>query len=322
MDEQKEAAVLSEDEIAENVFNAHEELSAEKENSEEKSSAPEPTTEDESKKSEDESEDSLKTPEESDKKDDESEATNKDQMFRKGYNEAKTKLEKRIEELKSQVVDVEKLKEFERVTSSPEYIRASMKAQGYTDDAINNRLKEAGHNVIGDDDLVNVVYKKLGVNPAQLDDNTKAVLSDVVKVAEAISEYKLGRTIPEAIKPLQDRLMQQDAKDGASQAIKSIKSTVEKENILDYKEEVEPILSKWLDENPKATQEDFVDYFRQVNHELAIKKLSTKGRKLERDEKKQSLRTSKEGTLPFSKDAMTGNFDDDFDRVADALGVK
>ena len=322
VNEPKEAEVLNEDQIADKVFDAHEEQKAENENSEEKSSAPEETTEDESKESEDAGDDQPKTPEASDDKDKESEGSSSDKLFRKAYNEAKAKFDKQVEELKTRVVDSDKLNEFERVTSSPEYIRASMKAQGYTDDAINNRLKESGHTVIGDDDLVSVVYKKLGVNPTQLDDQTKAILSDVVKVAEVISEYKLGRSLPESLKPLQEKLMQQEAKDTAIQSVKSIKSTVEAEKILDYATEVEPLLHKWLDENPKSTQEEFKNYFYKINHELAIKKLSTKGRKAERDEKKSGLRTSREGVTPNLNYEKTGNFDEDADRVLDALGVK
>ena len=65
------------------------------------------------------------------------------QRIMKERDEAK----KLLEETKKMVLPKEEIEKFNQTISSPEYIRNSMKSQGYSDEAIDRKLGELGHKV-------------------------------------------------------------------------------------------------------------------------------------------------------------------------------
>lgn len=243
----------------------------------------------------------------------------RDQYFRKGYNEAKVKFEKELEALKAQIPTKEQLEEFQKVTKSPEYIRNSMKAQGYTDEAINAKLRELGHNVPdSSDSMLNAVLKGVGVDPAKADDNTKALVGDIIKVMDAYQKL----TMPQYTKPLEENLQSITRKETASRLVTDMRKVITDEGILDFAKDVEPAINEYLDKNPEATQEDVFQYFHQVNHKLSVERLKLGKKAKERQEGKANLRQNAGGgASEGAQIKKTGNFDDDFDSMADSLGL-
>ena len=221
--------------------------------------------------------------------------------------------------------DIEK---FNKVVSSPEFIRSSMKAEGYTTEAINKRLQELGHQVeTPSQDMVQKVLTKLNVDYTKLDEQGKQYIdthiTDTVNVARIIAQEVMETALNEKMQPLQEELGQlSQAKFGENLANK-MQEQVKTEDLLDFKQEVEPTLLKWMNDNPKANQNEVYDYFKELNHTLTIQKLKVKGNKDARDEKKGNLRNNAEGTINLQdlKLSKTGSFDEKADAFLDAYGV-
>jgi hypothetical protein len=274
--------------------------------------------------SEDDGDDHLKTPEKSEETDDTKGKDPRDLAFRKAWNEAKAKYEpivKEHENLKGQ------MEEFKKVTSSPDYIRFSMKAQGYTDEAIDNRLRELGHKVeVKDTNGLDLVLNRLGVDISKLDENGKNYVntnvSDMVKVADILIQDRLSRLLPGQIQPLQDKLESTIQKESATEILDKISGIVETEGVLDLEKDVAPILDKFMEDNPEATQKEIFEYFKEKNHELAMERMKLGKRKEARDESRKDLRGSREGTRVMPQGLKkTGDFDKDADSLLDALSI-
>lgn len=239
----------------------------------------------------------------------------RDLAFRKGYSEAQTKFRPKLEELEKRVEEVNKI-----ITSAP-YIQASMKAQGFRDEVIDEELRKKGHVVPerkGDD--LSLVTSKLNIDPSTLDDQAKLLLRDYASVTRIILDDWAAKNLPQHLRPLQEGLGSLTQAQAANQYFNDMKEVVTKEGILDFKKDIEPQLHKWMDENPEGTQKDLIDYFKDLNHELTLERFKTGGRKKTRDELKTQLRTNKEGGAP--KEVKIGDKSLSDDELLDRLGYK
>ena len=220
------------------------------------------------------------------------------------------------------------LDEFKKFRSSPDYIITSMKSQGYTQEAIDKKLRESGFEVpTKPQDDVQLVLKKLNIDVSKLAPEDKANITanieDVSKIADIIFADRLSKILPKELAPLQDHLGLMEKSDNASKLITVIKDTVKTEGILDFDKDVEPVLNKFLDENPDASQQDVLEHFKSINHQLTIERLKIGNKKGERDNLKSNLRQN----IPITKTAeglpqKTGNFDKDADAFFDTVNYK
>ncbi len=245
------------------------------------------------------------------------------------------KQREQIDRLKDQVsksglTDEQKtqLDDFQKVTSSPEYIQMSMKSKGFTQDAIDAALREKGFTVpekVGDD--VELVLRKLNIDPKTVDESLRATITDVTKIVHILQDEAFGKQLPQALKPLQEHQEKVDRERGSQDMMKSMQETVKTEGILDFKKDIQPELNKFMDaneKNPKFTQADILDHFHKINHKLSVERLKTGKKKVERDESKDGLRQNQQ-RIPvpdLNKIEKTGNFDKDFDAAADALSLQ
>jgi len=218
----------------------------------------------------------------------------------------------------------DKLAMLDKVLSNPTIIKAQMKEEGYTDEAINNKLRELGHTVsekAGDD--VGLVTQKMGINPQSITQETKDLIGDVAKIANIIFKDRAEKYLGERIKPIEDGVTQITQTAEAGKMLKEIQGIVKSEEILDFDKDVEPKLQEFMDKNPEATQPEIKEYFMKLNHTLTIERLKTGKKKGERDEKKGDLRNTKVSShIPAGKITRTGDFDKDFDAVWDASHAK
>jgi len=222
--------------------------------------------------------------------------------------------------------DKKALDEFKQLRSSPEYIQQNMKAQGFTQDAIDKKLKELGHSVpetVQDD--VELVVEKLGVNlkgmrPEEAE-TVKANISDIVKISRIIFNDGIGKTLPKELGPIQEHISSMSKEKSARKQVDAMQEIVKAEGVLDFEKDIEPELNKFIDANPDAIQQDVFEHFKTINHSLSVERLRTGKKKEERDEKRTNLRQniSISGNTPFPK--KTGNFDDDADAILDALNA-
>lgn len=218
--------------------------------------------------------------------------------------------------------DKSALEEFKKFRSSAEYIQTSMKAQGYTQEAINKKLQESGFDVSSEpQDDVKFVLEKLGVKSDSLNADQKAMIEDVVRISDILINDRLGKVLPKQLAPIQEHIGSITKSENASKMVNTMKDTIKGEGILDFEKDIEPELNKFMDDNPDATQQDVLEHFKVINHKLTVERLKTGNKKGERDEKKNSLRqnisVSSSGNLP----KKTGNFDKDADAFLDSLGV-
>ena len=228
------------------------------------------------------------------------------------------KAEKALEQQPSS----DKVAEFEKVTSSPAFVRESMRAQGFKDEAIDTRLRELGHEVpVRPGDDLALITSRLGLDPATITDDQKASISDISKVVDVLIQDRLGKELPKVVGPLQDAQEKQERKVSGDKIAQDIQAVIKSEGILDYGKDIEPLLNKFMDANPQAQQEDVATYFKDINHKLILERGSAGRKKTERDEKKDNLRQIDKTTSQSNLPKKTGDFDTDADTFLDNLGI-
>ena len=219
------------------------------------------------------------------------------------------------------------LAEFKEFRSSPEYIQQSMKAQGYTQEAIDKELQESGFEVEAKaEDDVQLVINKLGIKVDDMTPEAKASVTanieDVVKIADILLQDRLGKTFKKELAPVKEHISSIQQSEGATKLMNMIKDTVKTEAILDYGKDVEPALNKFLDDNSDATQQDVLEHFKSINHTLTVERLKTGKRKEERDDKRGENRQNISGVKsPSGLPEKSGDFDQDADAFLDAAGI-
>ena len=108
--------------------------------------------------------------------------------------EERNKAQEQIKELEGKETlsteDKEKLEKLNEVTSSREYIEASMKAQGYTPEAINKALSEKGFEVdkVEAPDDFTLVTKTLNIDPKTLTSKQQGDIQDIAKISRIVAE--------------------------------------------------------------------------------------------------------------------------------------
>jgi len=230
-------------------------------------------------------------------------------------------------EAKSSMSDEDKqaLDEFKSFRSSAEYIQTSMKAQGFTQEAIDSKLVEAGFDSqTKPKDDVQLVVSKLGIDLDKFTPQEKVSvmqnIEDIVKVADILVNDRLSKVLPEKLAPMEDHISSITKTDNASKLMSTMKETVKTESILDFEKDIEPELNKYLDDNPDAVQEDIFEHFKRINHKLTVERLKTGKRQEDRDGKKTNLRqnvvASSGGKGTPQK---TGSFEKDADAFLDSI---
>lgn len=216
------------------------------------------------------------------------------------------------------------LDEFKKVTSSREYVETKMKSEGYKQEAIDAKLKEMGFPVQSkEQDDVELVIKSLGFDSKNVDEGTRATISDVAKVVDVILKDRLGKTLPERFKPLEESLTAIGRKDNAAKILSQMKGIVSEEGVLDYDKDITPAIKEWLNQNPTAQQEDVFDYFVSLNHSLSIERLKTGKKRADNQEVKNGLRKVTKSTGTNAQiPKKTGDFNTDADAVLDAIGYQ
>lgn len=265
------------------------------------------------------------------KEETEEEADPKDLMFRKGYNEAKAKSDKELQEAQdklSKFSDFElKMEKFEKVTNSPTYIKSQMREEGYTEEAINSKLQEMGHTVEEPtQDDVKLVLNELGVTEDSIDPALKNTISDIAKIADIIARDRLNKTVPQQLQGVEDKINQMTQTSSADKVLGAMQSTVKDEGILDFGKDVEPIIGKYLQENPNASQQEVLAHFHVLNHKMTIERLKLGKKQEARNESKSGNRqnTESDNASPTKISGYDGKkpFGDHLDDVLDKMGVQ
>ncbi len=216
------------------------------------------------------------------------------------------------------------LEEFKQFRSTPEYIKMTMKSQGYTDEAINKKLQENGFEVDSKpEDDVDICLKAWGNTREEANEEDINTIKIVSKVSRPIIQHEIQKALGKELSPVKDHLSTIEQSENASKLVNTMKDTVKKEGILDYDKDIEPAINKFLDDNPDATQPDVIEHFKSVNHSLTVERLRTGKNKEERDEKRNSNRPN----IPITKSnanapKKTGNFDADADAFLESMGVQ
>lgn len=194
--------------------------------------------------------------------------------------------------------DRELLNSVKQIATTPEGIRFFMKQEGYSDEAIDKRLRELGHPVTekpGDD--IELVIKELNIDPRTINEETRATITDISKIARAIFKNEMQRSLPNEINPLKETLGKITAKEQAAEFTSTMEKMIKDDGILDFVKDIEPELNKFLDENenkPNFKAEDLFNHFKELRFKLTMERLKTGKRKEVRDEKRTTLRSTKE----------------------------
>ena len=223
--------------------------------------------------------------------------------------------------------DKSALDEFKKFRSSPEYIKTSMKSQGYTDEAINKKLQDSGHNVdVRPEDDVNMVIKKLNINLDNMAEEDRIGvrnnINDVVKIADVLIRDRLEKILPQELGSVRKTIDEINAEKSSNQYYSKFKSVVDKDAILDFTKDIEPSLHKFMDENPGCNLQDIDAHFSEFYRNTVIDRLRTGKKQEERNEMKSNQRQNI--PLSGSKPAnlkKTGNFEKDADAFLDSVNI-
>lgn len=220
--------------------------------------------------------------------------------------------------------DKQSLADMKTVMESAEYVQLSMKNAGFTQETIDAKLKELGFEapaaVTSD---LDAVAKKFGFKSAEdLKPEEKTYLEEIIKASSAIVDSRL--------EPIKGRLSKADQETQQVEAgrslVKDIKAQVEEEKILDYVKDVEPMIDKWLKENPKGLQPELKAHVEKETRKLSIERLRVGKQTIDRDGKKVNLRQNTSGAhseaKPELKPADTDeNAEANVETVLDNLGI-
>ena len=222
--------------------------------------------------------------------------------------------------------DKQALDEFKTFRSSAEYIQTSMKAQGYTQEAIDKKLTESGfESQSKPQDDVQLVIGKLGIDLDKFTPQEKASvmqnIEDIVKVADILVNDRLGKVLPKELSGIKEHIGSMEKSDNASKMLSNMQSTVKDEGILDFTKDIEPELNKFLDDNSDATQQDLFEHFKKINHKLTVERLKTGKKQEERDGKKTNLRQNVAGSPGGNQVPKTGDFEKDADAFLDSVNL-
>jgi len=231
-------------------------------------------------------------------------------------------------ETKSALSDEDKqaLDEFKTFRSSAEYIQTSMKAQGYTQEAIDKKLTEGGFDTESSpQNDVQLVVGKLGIDLDKYSPQDKASVTqnieDIVKVADILINDRLGKVLPKELGDIRDHIGSMAKSDNATKMLSNMKDVVKTEAILDFEKDIEPEINKFLDENKDAVQEDIFEHFKKINHKLTVERLKTGKKQGERDDKKGNLRQNIPGSTGGKEIQKTGNFEKDAEAFLDSVNL-
>ncbi len=223
--------------------------------------------------------------------------------------------------------DKQVLEDAKTITASREGIETLMRAQGFKQEAIDKRLAEAGHDVASPDNDINLICKELGMDEKNLKPAQRNDLEDFSKVARIIFKDAISKVLNTELTPIKEHLGNQTQKESAVTITTQMKSIVAKDvvdgkPILDFEKDIEPAMDKYLDEHPKATQEEAFAHFKTVNHELTVERLKTSKSQEGRDKLKNNLRQNAGGHLKVDGiPKRTGDFHEDADALLDSLNI-
>lgn len=215
------------------------------------------------------------------------------------------------------------IEEVKKFRSSAEYIQMQGKAEGFTQEAIDRKLLEAGHTAQGNpEDEINLIIDKLGLDAKNVKPETRAIIEDVAKIASIIVSDKLGKVLPKELAPLKENIESNEQSKNASTILTAMQGTVKSEGILDFTKDIEPLLHKFMDENPGCLQPDVKAHFDSIYHQLTVERLKIGNKQKERDGIKGDLRQNiPTAGSPGGVPKKTGNFENDADAFLDTLNV-
>ena len=296
-DEKQEATeeVLSNSDIVDRAFDAVEEESTSSE-----SSTEEKTEETEVKETEEPSAEDDKTESSEEKEPDVPKEFHKNPAWQRILKQRDAK-DAELKELQEKYSGFEsKLEEFNKVTSSPTYIKQRMEAEGYKQETINAKLQELGHKVDTPSTTdVDLVMRELNIQKENLTDEARnyidTYVADAAKVADIIVRDRMNKILPQELADIRSSLGKYNNESQATQYISQMKETISSEGVLDFAKDVEPALAKHMADNPDATQQEIFSAFKDISRQLTIDVLQAKGKKNATQESKKSLRGNKEG---------------------------
>lgn len=227
-----------------------------------------------------------------------------------------------------------KLEDFEKVTTSSDYIKMSMKKDGYTEEAIESKLKELGHEVpVKPDDNVVMAAKEFGLTAEQLDNpvdiaklyegsTLRQYLADQIKIAQPIIREEIAKALGKEVTPIKERIEKEERVAQVEKDYAGMEALVTEEGILDWTTDIEPALDKFLTDNPQAGMKETAEYFKDLNHKLTIERFKKGGKQAQRDKVKSGVRTLNKGsrTGDSGLPAKTGDVSNDADALLDHLG--
>ena len=296
-DEKQEVAeeVLSNSDIVDRAFDAVEEESTSSE-----SSTEEKTEDTEVPETEEPSAEDDKTESSEEEEPDVPKEFHKNPAWQRILKQRDAK-DAKIKELQEKYSGFEsKLEEFNKVTSSPTYIKQRMEAEGYKQEAINAKLQEMGHKVDSPSTTdVDLVMRELNIQKENLTDEARnyidTYVADAAKVADIIVRDRMNKILPQELADIRSSLGKYNNESQATQYISQMKDTISSEGVLDFAKDVEPALAKHMADNPDATQQEIFSAFKDISRQLTIDVLQAKGKKNATQESKKSLRGNKEG---------------------------
>ena len=194
------------------------------------------------------------------------------------------------------------IEEFKQIHSNPDFVRQKMEAQGFRQEVIDTKMKEMGFDVKPKElDPVEIVAKHFNVDFNKIDEQQKTLYMDIINIADVLTKERMKNAFPEQIKPLEEKISSMYQETSANKLMERMQKVIDSEGILDMEKDINPLLDKFAEDNPKATQGEIYQKFIELNHSLALERLKLGKRKEEREDTKGKLRNQSGSSTPSNK---------------------
>lgn len=216
------------------------------------------------------------------------------------------------------------LENVKELTNSRQFLKDKYEREGFKPEVVAEKLADAGFKDAeeGTKTSLEIAAKALNLNVEDLSEEAKADISALVKVSDALLSSRLGTVLPAILNPISEQVAGLTGRDEGIKIHEDFVDKVGKDGLLNYEKDLAPDISKFLDDYPKATQQEIANFQQDTYHSKLVLYQNAVKNKDERENKVEGNRPGGEGSaIKTGVPDKTGDFSKDADALLDHLGV-
>lgn len=216
------------------------------------------------------------------------------------------------------------LENVKELTNSRQFLKDKYEREGFKEDVVTKKLADAGFKDAeeGTKTDLEIAAKALNLNVEDLSEEAKADITSLAKISRAMMSEDLNRILPAILNPISEKVAGLTGRDEGIKIHEDFVDKVGKDGLLNYEKDLAPDISKFLDDNPEATQQDVAKFQQDTYHSKLVLYQNAVKNKDERDNKVEGNRPGGEGSaVKTGLPDKTGDFEKDANAFLDHAGV-